>query len=87
MAEAYTASSHAGRDNVSRERRYLAFIETPTLAAVREFVAANFINGDSLQFAAAIDDLVVGWCDTLVNTLARIFPRWEIKHGHPAQLS
>lgn len=69
MAEAYIASFHACLDSVARERRYLAFLEAPTLTVVREFVTANFINGDSLQFVAVTEEGVVGWCDILVNTL------------------
>lgn len=69
MAEAYIASFHACLDSVARERRYLAFLEAPTLAAVREFATANFIYGNSLQFIAVTEEVVVGWCDILVNML------------------
>lgn len=49
-------------DVVARERKYLALLEAPPLTQVREFVM-DFIQKGGLQFVAAVEDEVVGWCD------------------------
>jgi len=51
-------------DSVARERRYLAFLEAPSLQTVAEFVTAN-IAAAVPQFVAVRDGRVVGWCDIL----------------------
>lgn len=51
-------------DSVARERRYLAFLEAPSLETVDAFVSAN-IAAATPQFVAMSDGQVVGWCDIL----------------------
>ncbi len=46
-------------DIVARERRYLAFLEAPPLAEVRAFMATRGL----IQYVAAVDGEIVGWCD------------------------
>lgn len=49
-------------DSVARERRFLAFLEAPSLPRVRRFVRNNLQSG-GVQFVAVDDGRVVGWCD------------------------
>jgi ribosomal protein S18 acetylase RimI-like enzyme len=51
-------------DSVARERRYLAFLEAPSLETVGAFVSAN-IAASAPQFIAISNGQVVGWCDIL----------------------
>lgn len=51
-------------DGVTRERRYLAFLEAPPLAEVRRFVLNGLRNG-APAFVAMDDGRVVGWCDVI----------------------
>lgn len=55
-------SFHQALDMVSRERRYLTFLEAPPLDGFREFVTAMIADGNP-QFVALADQRVVGWCD------------------------
>ena len=55
-------SFHRALDVVARERKYLALLEAPPLTQVREFVM-DLIQKGGLQFVAAVEDEVVGWCD------------------------
>ena len=55
-------SFHRALDVVARERKYLALLEAPPLTHVREFVM-DLIQRGGLQFVAAVEDEVVGWCD------------------------
>ena len=64
IEEAHIESFHAALDSVAREHRYLAFLEAPPLASVRDFVLGNIRSGNA-QFVAVVDDRVVGWCDVL----------------------
>ena len=49
-------------DAVSRERRYLAFLDARPLPVIRKFVLGNIRSGNP-QFVAVNDGRVVGWCD------------------------
>ena len=49
-------------DAVARERRWLAFVEAPTLSRIRGFVQNGLRNG-MVHFVAVDGDRVVGWCD------------------------
>jgi ribosomal protein S18 acetylase RimI-like enzyme len=53
---------HRCLDAVARERRFLAMVEAPPLAQVRDFVASGRERG-VVQFVAMAGDEVVGWCD------------------------
>ena len=63
-ADAHVESFHRCLDAVARERRYLAFVEAPPVAALREFVRAIVAAG-AIQVLALEGDIVVGWCDVL----------------------
>ena len=63
----YTEGFHACLDSVARERRYLGFVEAPSLESVRAFVEAN-IAADVPQFVALAGGEVVGWCDISPKT-------------------
>ena len=58
----HVESFHRALDTVSRERKYLSFLEAPPLEAVRAFVHDMIENGHP-QFVAIVDDEVIGWCD------------------------
>lgn len=58
----HVESFHRALDAVSRERKYLSFLEAPPLEAVRAFVHDMIENGHP-QFVAIADDDVIGWCD------------------------
>jgi ribosomal protein S18 acetylase RimI-like enzyme len=51
-------------DSVARERRYLAFLEAPSLEDLSAFVGKNIRNGYP-EYVALVGDRVVGWCDAL----------------------
>ena len=58
----HVESFHLALDTVSRERRYLAFLEAPPLEKTREFVLGCIERSDP-QLVALLGDEVVGWCD------------------------
>ena len=62
IAERYIEGFCHCLDAVARERAYLAFVQAPPLASVREFVCAH-LAGNVPQFVALDGDRVVGWCD------------------------
>lgn len=57
---------HAALDAVARERRYLAFLEAPSLDATRAFVSL-VLTGQLIQHVAIDAGRVVGWCDVIVS--------------------
>jgi len=59
---AHVESFHRALDLVSRERKYLSFLEAPPLDQARSFVADRIARGDP-GFVAVVRDEVVGWCD------------------------
>jgi RimJ/RimL family protein N-acetyltransferase len=59
-------SFHRALDTVSRERKYLTFLEAPPLDSVRAFVKSNIAEGHP-QVVAVVDGEVVGWCDIRRN--------------------
>jgi len=50
-------------DSVARERRWLSFLEAPSLADVCSFISLNA----PIQFVAEREGQVVGWCDITPN--------------------
>jgi len=54
-------------DGVARERRWLAFLEAPSMPKVRSFVLNGLRNGMT-QLVAVDDGRVVGWCDVNPKT-------------------
>lgn len=66
IAEQHIAGFHKAVDIVSRERKYLAFLEGPPLEQAREFVLNNIAKGYP-QLVAMAGGHVVGWCDIIPN--------------------
>jgi RimJ/RimL family protein N-acetyltransferase len=58
---------HRTLDVVARERKYLASLEAPPMASVREFVLENIAKGNP-QLVVIADGGVVGWCDIVRQT-------------------
>lgn len=73
IAEAHIAGFHAVLDSVARERRYLLFLEAPSLENCTAFVKANIREG-RVGLVALVDEQVVGWCDILP------IPRHSTRH-------
>ena len=72
--EQYAESFNAVVDAVARERRYIGFVEGPSLQSTREFVR-SILGGAGVQLLAVDpDDVVVGWCDIVRN------PREGFRH-------
>jgi ribosomal protein S18 acetylase RimI-like enzyme len=74
MQRRHVAGFHSVLDAVARERRYLAFLEAPSLADVRRFVLGNLRKG-APQYVALDQDTVVGWCDVIPK------PRETLRHS------
>jgi ribosomal protein S18 acetylase RimI-like enzyme len=66
ISEAFIESYRQCLDSVARERKYLAFVEAPTIYSTRSFVLSN-ISKNVPQFIAIREDEVIGWCDILPN--------------------
>jgi ribosomal protein S18 acetylase RimI-like enzyme len=64
IAEEHIEGFRAGLDSVARERRYLTFLEAPSLEESRRFVRRNIREGYP-QHVALVEGKVVGWCDAL----------------------
>jgi ribosomal protein S18 acetylase RimI-like enzyme len=65
--ERYAEGFNAVVDAVARERRYIGFVEGPSLESTREFVR-SILGGAGVQLLAVnSNDLVVGWCDIVRN--------------------
>src|SRR5882762_10285370 len=65
--EEYAESFNATVDYVARERRYIGFIEGPSLESTREFVRGILAGAGIQLLAVTPDSTVVGWCDVLRN--------------------
>jgi ribosomal protein S18 acetylase RimI-like enzyme len=62
ISEKYIEGFNAALDSVARERKYLTFIEGPSIEMSRAFTLKN-LNENRPHFVALVDDEVVGWCD------------------------
>lgn len=62
IAESHIEGFWAAVDAVSRERKYLSFLEGPPLESSRLFVKRN-LDGGWPHFVALEGEQVVGWCD------------------------
>src|SRR2546429_9683447 len=61
--ERYADGFNAVVDAVARERRYIGFVEGPSLESTREFVR-SILGGAGVQLLAGQpNEVVVGWCD------------------------
>jgi RimJ/RimL family protein N-acetyltransferase len=61
--EEHVGGFHAAVDVVARERRYIALVEAPPIAASLAFVRAVSARGGVHLVAVTADGTVVGWCD------------------------
>ena len=64
IAEEHIEGFRAVLDSVAKERRYLAFLQAPSLDELKAFVRRNIRNGYP-QCVALIENQVVGWCDAV----------------------
>src|SRR6266850_2275335 len=65
--EQYAERFNAAVDAVARERRYIGFVEGPSVESTREFVR-GILGGAGVQMlAVTTKDAVVGWCDIVRN--------------------
>jgi len=62
LTGAHIESFHHALDIVSRERKYLSFLEAPPLDQTRRFVVDRIERGDP-GYVAVVRGEVVGWCD------------------------
>ncbi|MDP3560972.1 MAG: GNAT family N-acetyltransferase [Legionellaceae bacterium] len=62
ITEAHIERFWSAVDNVSRERKYLAFLEGPPIHTTRDFVLNN-ISGNWPQVVAISEGELIGWCD------------------------
>ena len=62
ITEQHIISFHKCLDSVARERRYIGFIQAPSLESTKEFILSN-IEKNVPQFVALKRDEVIGWCD------------------------
>ena len=72
--ERYADGFNAVVDAVARERRYIGFVEGPSLESTREFVRSILGGAGVLLLAVTPNDVVVGWCDIVRN------PREGFRH-------
>ena len=63
-AEKYFAELHRALDVVSREKKYLAFLQAPPLADALIFYR-HILANDFCQFIAIEGEKLIGWCDIL----------------------
>jgi RimJ/RimL family protein N-acetyltransferase len=57
---------------VARERKFLAFVDSPPEAGTRQYVRSNIENGVA-HYVAIVDGNVVGWCDITRDTSRPVF--------------
>ena len=68
-SECYIESLNKVVDAVARERRYIAFVEGPTLSQAAVFVRHVLYGNGVQQLAVAAGNVVVGWCDTCTRAV------------------
>jgi ribosomal protein S18 acetylase RimI-like enzyme len=67
--EQYVAGFNAVVDIVARERRYIGFVEGPSLESTRGFVRRILAGAGVQMLAVSRNDVVVGWCDIVRNPM------------------
>ncbi|MBI3441714.1 MAG: GNAT family N-acetyltransferase [Proteobacteria bacterium] len=67
IGERHIAGFHAALDIVSKEKKYLAFLEAPPLDSTAAFVRDN-IKNDHPQFVVLAGEQVAGWCDIIPSS-------------------
>jgi RimJ/RimL family protein N-acetyltransferase len=66
-AARYVEGFNTAVDVVARERRYIGFVEGPSVESTRKFVS-HILDGAGVQMlAVTLTDVVVGWCDIVRN--------------------
>ena len=66
-AEKYAERFNAAVDAVARERRYIGFVEGPSLESTRGFLR-SILGGAGVQMlAVTTTEEVIGWCDIIRN--------------------
>ena len=63
----YVASFNAAVDAVARERRYIGFVEGPSVQSTEAFVRRILAGAGIQMLAVTSTDTVVGWCDIIRN--------------------
>ena len=66
ISEKYIESFHECLETVAGERKYLGYVNAPSLEDTRENVLAH-IQRNTPRYIAIKDDKVVGWCEVLPN--------------------
>ena len=66
ISEAYIESFHKCLETVASERKYLGYINAPSLEDTRENILTHIQKGTP-RYIALKDDKVVGWCEVLPN--------------------
>jgi RimJ/RimL family protein N-acetyltransferase len=66
IAQEHIDGFHAALDRVARERKYLLYLEAPSLEKTREFILGN-IRDRNPQYVAVSGERVIGWCDVVRN--------------------
>ena len=66
-AMTYVDSFNAVVDVVARERRYIGFVEGPSIESTQEFVRRILAGAGVQMLAITSADAVVGWCDIMRN--------------------
>ena len=77
IAAAHVESFRECIDAVAKEKKYIAMLEAPPLAAVTAFVLGN-VQNDVAQFVALDGERVVGWAD--------VMPLWAHAVSHCGRL-
>ena len=67
--EQYAEGFNAMVDVVARERRYIGFVEGPSLESTRAFVRRILAGAGVQMLAVTSQDVVVGWCDIIRNPM------------------
>lgn len=62
ITESLIESYREAVGSVAREKKYLAFLDSPSLAMSKAFVLSN-IKHDWPHIVATVGDDVIGWCD------------------------
>jgi RimJ/RimL family protein N-acetyltransferase len=63
----YADSLNATVDIVARERRYIGFVEGPSIESTRGFVQRILAGAGVQMLVVTPSDSVVGWCDIIRN--------------------
>jgi len=67
ISEKYIDSLYRCIVSVANERKYLGYVEPPSLESTRENVIED-IQSNTPRYIATTGDTVVGWCEVLPNT-------------------